>query len=125
MLRGTPVPQDVVGNSPPFANNPQEVVRLQHCSYTFVNDPREILFVARLRRSPPGHGTARFQVHTTVFPLIRWSAAASDYPWNLRPHGCGLEVDNSVNFGFFLGKPNDFQWIVLWASCGKGAPLWG
>jgi hypothetical protein len=39
-----PQPQHVVGDPPPIAGLLQVVVRLQHCNYTFVNDPREILF---------------------------------------------------------------------------------
>jgi hypothetical protein len=36
-------PQDVVGDPLRIADDPQAVERLQHCNYTFVNDPREKL----------------------------------------------------------------------------------
>ena len=39
-----PQPQHVVGDPPPNAGLLQVVVRLQHCNYTFVNDPLKILF---------------------------------------------------------------------------------
>ncbi|MEN9553129.1 MAG: hypothetical protein RLZ67_277 [Actinomycetota bacterium] len=68
MLGETLPPQDVVGDPPPFASNPQEVVRLQHCSYTFVNDPRKILFCSAAAARTTRSETARSQVRNELLP---------------------------------------------------------
>ena len=76
--------------------------RLQHCSYTLVNDPREILFcrqtAARSRRSGTARPRERLQKKPQGLPHIREIAAAVDYPENLRTNPCGLEVDIRVNY---------------------------
>lgn len=97
-------PQYVVGDPLPIADDLQAVVRLQHCSYTLVNDPRENLFGSAVAGLTHRSRTARSRREIFRFSAdIRKLAPASDYPMTLRTTPCGLEVDNHVNCRFLLG----------------------
>ena len=94
-------PQHVVVLSPQEWLRPQLVERLQHCSYSHVNDPRKFFWT----RSQQGHHRFRTaQPHDSHGP-----PATNDHGHRVRLYPCELEVDNYVNFRNIVGK-------ALWAK---------
>ena len=123
-------PLYVVGIPALLMTPPQAVDILQHCSYTFVNDPRVISFFSFKPHSTKAFGSrprrqrARHRFRTPRGPIDQPCTLPASLPITTREHKgfrCGLEVDNAVNYWFLMGITPSFRWTELWVTWGQTA----
>ncbi len=125
MLGRTLPPQDVVDDPPPFASNPQEVVRLQHCSYTFVNDPRKILFCSAAAARTTRSETARSQVRNELLPPHPMARGRYRLPREPTATSLWIGSGHPCELKFFSGETPCFSVDCVVGYMWRSTPVWG